>query len=105
MPALVPGNGVGLSTITLYLRDAALWIVPALLPLSTLLYTFSQSEVTIAASNRASKKQRVASAVKLRNSGHGVEQIAELLGVGKATVQNYIREHDKRVAEVAIAGD
>lgn len=43
MPALDLGLGVSAdahATVTL-MRDAAIWIIPALLPLSTLLYTFS----------------------------------------------------------------
>jgi len=43
MPALQLAEGISpmaKSTAT-YMRDAALWIIPALLPLSTLLYTFS----------------------------------------------------------------
>lgn len=48
MPALALADGVreswsGAATL---LRDAAVWIIPALLPLSTLLYTFSGKHVT-----------------------------------------------------------
>ncbi len=43
MPALPVGEGVSdiARASVISLRDAALWIIPALLPLSTLLYTFS----------------------------------------------------------------
>jgi hypothetical protein len=42
MPALELGAGVQFGRdVALMLRDAGMWIVPALLPLSTLLYTFS----------------------------------------------------------------
>ena len=46
MPALALSPGVRESwgEIATLLRDAAIWIVPALLPLSTLLYTFSSDE-------------------------------------------------------------
>lgn len=43
MPALPLGEGVSASWsgTALVMRDAAIWIIPALLPASTLLYTFS----------------------------------------------------------------
>lgn len=46
MPALALSSGVRESwgEVATLLRDAAIWIVPALLPLSTLLYTFSSDE-------------------------------------------------------------
>lgn len=45
MPALELGAGVrgDWSSFATLVRDAAVWIIPALLPLSTLLYTFSGS--------------------------------------------------------------
>lgn len=46
MPALAiaPGvSDVARSTAT-YMRDAALWVIPAFLPLSTILYTFSNKK-------------------------------------------------------------
>jgi hypothetical protein len=50
MPALQLAQGVRESwqTFATVMRDAAIWIIPALLPLSTLLYTFSSKrEVSI----------------------------------------------------------
>lgn len=46
MPALEMAAGVSADArpTATALRDAAIWIIPALLPLSTLLYTFSYSE-------------------------------------------------------------
>lgn len=43
MPALALAEGVSEfhRPLTLFLRDMGMWIIPALLPLSTLLYTFS----------------------------------------------------------------
>ena len=43
MPALelAPGISPIAQTTALYMRDAALWVIPAFLPLSTVLYTFS----------------------------------------------------------------
>jgi hypothetical protein len=43
MPALQLGAGVSdmARTTAVYMRDAAVWIIPAFLPLSTVLYTFS----------------------------------------------------------------
>lgn len=43
MPALelAPGISEIAHNTAVYMRDAALWLIPALLPLSTLLYTFS----------------------------------------------------------------
>ena len=43
MPALelAPGISATARSTAIYMRDAALWVIPALLPLSTLLYTFS----------------------------------------------------------------
>lgn len=41
--ALAPGVSPTWAGIALTLRDAAIWIIPALLPLSTLLYTFSHT--------------------------------------------------------------
>ncbi len=40
---LAPGVSPTWRDIALVLRDAAIWIIPALLPLSTLLYTFSHT--------------------------------------------------------------
>lgn len=44
MPHLELATGVAHATLATGLRDLALWILPALLPLSTLLYTFSHSK-------------------------------------------------------------
>lgn len=46
MPSLALADGVRAewSGSIAWIRDAAIWIIPALLPLSTLLYTFSGSE-------------------------------------------------------------
>lgn len=46
MPTLSLGDGVSAAAAPFAagLRDAALWVIPALLPLSTLLYTFSHGE-------------------------------------------------------------
>jgi len=46
MPALALADGVPADSMEIVagIRDAAIWIIPALLPLSTLLYTFSGSE-------------------------------------------------------------
>lgn len=43
VPALeiAPGVSSMHRTMTIYLRDIGIWLIPALLPLSTLLYTFS----------------------------------------------------------------
>jgi hypothetical protein len=43
MPALALGQGVNAAAVPIAtgLRDAALWLIPGLLPLSVLLYTFS----------------------------------------------------------------
>jgi hypothetical protein len=49
MPALALADGVRADSIAVVagIRDAAIWIIPALLPLSTLLYTFSGSEPVV----------------------------------------------------------
>lgn len=52
MPALELSAGVTANrAFALGLRDAAVWVVPALLPISTLLYTFSHKVQIQAASN------------------------------------------------------
>lgn len=43
--ALAPGVRETWSSFAQLIRDAAIWFIPALLPLSTLLYTFSHEEV------------------------------------------------------------
>lgn len=49
MPELALADGVRAtwSETATVLRDAAIWVIPALLPLSTLLYTFSGSEQAV----------------------------------------------------------
>ena len=49
MPALElsPGISAGMSGMALSLRDMAIWVIPSLLPLSTLLYTFSTPSNTV----------------------------------------------------------
>lgn len=49
MPELALADGVRAtwSETATVLRDAAIWVIPALLPLSTLLYTFSGSEQVV----------------------------------------------------------
>lgn len=44
MPALDFSPGIQVTPLIAALRTAAIWIIPALLPLSTLLYTFSHTE-------------------------------------------------------------
>ncbi len=48
MPALAIAAGVSAAAqpTAISMRDAALWVIPALLPLSTLLYTFSSGKST-----------------------------------------------------------
>lgn len=46
MPALAiaPGVSATAKATATYMRDAALWVIPAFLPLSTILYTFSNKK-------------------------------------------------------------
>lgn len=46
MPALELANGVSVaySSFAIIMRDSAMWLIPALLPLSTILYTFSGNQ-------------------------------------------------------------
>jgi hypothetical protein len=45
-PALALGDGVAYPNVVDAVRNAGLWIIPALLPLSTMLYTFSHQDAT-----------------------------------------------------------
>lgn len=53
MPQLALGEGVSAAAMPFAtgLRDAALWVIPSLLPLSTLLYTFSTGNTSAISAN------------------------------------------------------
>jgi len=55
MPELALSAGVRRDwlPVVALIRDSALWVIPALLPLSTLLYTFSHSEARAGAGSAA----------------------------------------------------
>lgn len=83
VPALPMGAGVSQNWqgIAIGLRDASIWIVPALLPLSTLLYTFSH---TAPASNTEVMRAKSAAATSERTS-EPTRQAAK--AKGKVTVE------------------
>lgn len=92
MPVLDPGAGVSVGAlgVATAFRDAALWFIPALLPLSTLLYTFSQSTSAKAAQYPAEPIER-----KIEQTPVIVESVESLPTSAGASLEagKVIKEH------------
>lgn len=119
VPKLALGEGVGATHVQFasFLRDLSIWIVPAFLPLSTLLYTISRVkteeviaeivvedpqavfQITQPLLPERSGRKRVAEEVKafiLENPDKKPKEVAENLSVGISTVYRIMKEieHD-----------
>lgn len=95
MPALEMSGGVqAFASQALWLRDMAVWFIPALLPLSTLLYTFSakhegataalpsMSEQSFITVQKPAPESLAAASVSLLEPLHSEEDTAEVLPTG-----------------------
>ena len=98
MPALelAPGVRATWSEFATVMRDAAVWVIPALLPLSTLLYTFSGGQIHESSGVNATPEEKPVEPVKIETP----EVQQEALPFGSTALEPDAPEPTKRTRRV-----